>query len=63
MACLIILSVSCVGLALVPNNAYWLLMLLRCLQATGSASTIAIGKRLVTTLVVAGFSVHIQELE
>ncbi|KJA20565.1 hypothetical protein HYPSUDRAFT_188667 [Hypholoma sublateritium FD-334 SS-4] len=42
-ACLLILSLSCVGLALVPTSDYWLLMLLRCLQATGSASTIAIG--------------------
>lgn len=42
--CLLILTLSCVGLALVPTSDYWLLMLLRCLQATGSASTIAIGK-------------------
>ncbi|KAF8913095.1 major facilitator superfamily domain-containing protein [Gymnopilus junonius] len=41
-ACLLILSLSCVGLALVPTKDYWLLMVLRCLQATGSASTIAI---------------------
>lgn len=41
--CLILLSASNIGLALVPTSAYWLLMLLRCLQATGSASTIAIG--------------------
>jgi MFS family permease len=41
--CLLILSLSCVGLALVPTSDYWLLMLLRCLQASGSASTIAIG--------------------
>ncbi|TFK77325.1 MFS general substrate transporter [Pluteus cervinus] len=43
MACLFVLAMSCVGLALVPTNAYWLLMLLRCFQAAGSASTIAIG--------------------
>ena len=43
-ACLLILSLSCIGLALVPTSAYWLLMVLRCLQAAGSASTIAIGK-------------------
>ncbi|KAF9532127.1 MFS general substrate transporter [Crepidotus variabilis] len=42
-ACLLVLSLSCVGLALVPTNAYWLLMLLRCVQAAGSASTIAVG--------------------
>jgi MFS family permease len=45
-ACLGTLSLSCVGLALVPTSAYWLLMLLRCLQATGSASTIALGNLL-----------------
>lgn len=42
--CLLILTLSCIGLALVPTSDYWLLMVLRCLQATGSASTIAIGK-------------------
>ncbi|KAF8633014.1 hypothetical protein AX15_001609 [Amanita polypyramis BW_CC] len=42
-ACLLVLSLSCVGLALVPTSAYWLLMLLRCVQAAGSASTIALG--------------------
>ncbi|CAK5263777.1 unnamed protein product [Mycena citricolor] len=43
IACLVLLAVSCVGLALVPTNAYWLLMVLRCVQAAGSASTIALG--------------------
>ncbi|TFK56675.1 MFS general substrate transporter [Heliocybe sulcata] len=43
VACLFILSMSCVGLALVPTNAYWLLVLLRAVQAAGSASTIALG--------------------
>ncbi|EMD39625.1 hypothetical protein CERSUDRAFT_63234 [Gelatoporia subvermispora B] len=43
LACMLVLSLSCVGLALVPVNAYWLLMLLRCIQAAGSASTIALG--------------------
>ena len=42
-SCLLVLSLSCIGLALVPTSAYWLLMILRCLQAAGSASTIAIG--------------------
>ena len=32
---------ACIGLA--NTNEYWLLVLLRCVQATGSASTIAIG--------------------
>ncbi|KAF5352266.1 hypothetical protein D9758_011923 [Tetrapyrgos nigripes] len=42
-SCLAILSLSCVGLALCPTDAYWLLMVLRCLQAAGSTSTIALG--------------------
>jgi len=42
-ACLFILTSSCIGLALVPTNAFWLLMFLRCIQASGSASTIALG--------------------
>ncbi|KAF8143315.1 major facilitator superfamily domain-containing protein [Mycena galopus ATCC 62051] len=40
--CLLLLSLSCVGLALTPTSDYWLLLLLRCFQAAGSASTIAI---------------------
>ena len=43
IACLVTLCLSCVGLALVPTSAYWLLMLLRCFQAIGSASTVALG--------------------
>lgn len=43
ISCLLILSLTCVGLALVPASDFWLLMLLRCIQAAGSASTIAIG--------------------
>lgn len=43
IGCLTVLTLSNVGLALVPTNAYWLLMVLRCLQAAGSASTIALG--------------------
>ena len=49
IACLVTLSLSCVGLALVPTSAYWLLMFLRCVQATGSASTVAVGMRFVGT--------------
>ena len=43
IGCMVVLSLSCVGLALVPTDAYWALMLLRCLQALGSASTVALG--------------------
>ncbi|KDR78741.1 hypothetical protein GALMADRAFT_223989 [Galerina marginata CBS 339.88] len=41
--CLLILALSCIGLALVPTSNYGMLIGLRCLQACGSASTIAIG--------------------
>ncbi|KAJ7633496.1 major facilitator superfamily domain-containing protein [Mycena polygramma] len=40
--CLLLLSLSCVGLALTPTSDYWLLLLMRCIQAAGSASTVAI---------------------
>ncbi|KIJ66313.1 hypothetical protein HYDPIDRAFT_109309 [Hydnomerulius pinastri MD-312] len=43
LACLLVLSLACIGLALVPTSDYWLLMLLRCIQAAGSASTVALG--------------------
>jgi MFS family permease len=43
LACLLVLCLVCIGLALVPTSAYWLLMLLRCIQAAGSASTVALG--------------------
>ncbi|KAJ6616625.1 major facilitator superfamily domain-containing protein [Mycena sp. CBHHK59/15] len=41
IGCLLLLSGSCIGLALIRE--YWLLLLLRCFQAAGSASTIALG--------------------
>ncbi|EGO05326.1 hypothetical protein SERLA73DRAFT_157893 [Serpula lacrymans var. lacrymans S7.3] len=43
LVCLFVLCLACVGLALVPTSDYWLLMLLRCLQSAGSASTVALG--------------------
>ena len=45
LGCLLVLALACVGLALVPTSTYWLLLLLRCLQAAGSASTIALGNQ------------------
>ena len=56
--CLLILSLSCVGLALTPTSDYWLLMVLRCLQAAGSASTIAIGSIWLITQVGAWFLLY-----
>ncbi|CAK7227724.1 multidrug transporter [Sporothrix eucalyptigena] len=43
LICLTILIGSCIGLALCPTNAFWLLIVLRLLQAAGCASTIALG--------------------
>ncbi|KAL4881661.1 major facilitator superfamily domain-containing protein [Aspergillus karnatakaensis] len=43
LVCLSILTASCIGLALCPPSAYWLLLLLRAFQAGGCASTIALG--------------------
>ncbi|KAK7006037.1 MFS general substrate transporter [Favolaschia claudopus] len=40
--CLLLLSLSCIGLAFTPTHDYWLLLFLRCFQAAGSASTVAI---------------------
>ncbi|KZO97076.1 MFS general substrate transporter [Calocera viscosa TUFC12733] len=42
LACLFLLAVSCIGLALTPTSDYWLLVMLRCFQAAGSASVIAL---------------------
>ncbi|KIJ27364.1 hypothetical protein M422DRAFT_55075, partial [Sphaerobolus stellatus SS14] len=50
MVCLLLLSVSSIGLALVPTNAYWLLLVLRCFQASGSASTIALGAGVISDI-------------
>ena len=43
LVCLGILVASCVGLAVTPTDAFWLLLLLRAVQAGGCASTIALG--------------------
>lgn len=43
LLCLLILIASSLGLALCPSSAFWLLLLLRALQAGGCASTIALG--------------------
>ncbi|KAF7545639.1 hypothetical protein G7046_g9516 [Stylonectria norvegica] len=47
LLCLLILLGSSVGLALCPTSAFWLLLLLRAIQAGGCASTIALGAGLV----------------
>ncbi|KAK0440244.1 major facilitator superfamily domain-containing protein [Armillaria borealis] len=43
VASLAILTLTCVGLALVPTNAFWLLMVLRFLQSAGCTGTVALG--------------------
>jgi multidrug resistance protein len=43
LICLLILVGSSLGLALCPASAFWLLLLLRALQAGGCASTISLG--------------------
>ncbi|KZL72473.1 MFS general substrate transporter [Colletotrichum tofieldiae] len=43
LVCLTVLIGACVGIAVIPTNAFWLLIVLRCLQAAGCASTIALG--------------------
>ncbi|PCH33996.1 MFS general substrate transporter [Wolfiporia cocos MD-104 SS10] len=50
LGCMLVLGLTCVGLALMPTDAYWLLMLLRCIQAAGSASTIALGAGVVADI-------------
>ncbi|KAK0439795.1 major facilitator superfamily domain-containing protein [Armillaria borealis] len=41
--CFVILILSCIGLALTPTNAFWLLLLLRCIQSAGCTGTLALG--------------------
>lgn len=47
LVCLLILVGSSVGLALCPTSAFWLLLLLRAVQAGGCASMIALGAGLI----------------
>ncbi|KAI5116192.1 hypothetical protein M0805_002287 [Coniferiporia weirii] len=51
IACLVLLQLCCVGLALTPTSDYWLLVLLRCIQAAGSASTIAISAGVIADII------------
>ncbi|KDN49060.1 hypothetical protein RSAG8_02413, partial [Rhizoctonia solani AG-8 WAC10335] len=50
LTCLSLLLLSSIGLALVPTNAYWLLMVLRCFQAAGAASMIALGAGVISDI-------------
>ncbi|KAG8852814.1 hypothetical protein FRB96_008502 [Tulasnella sp. 330] len=42
LACLSLLCITCMAIALVPSDKWWLLLLFRCFQSSGSASTIAL---------------------
>ncbi|EIN07877.1 MFS general substrate transporter [Punctularia strigosozonata HHB-11173 SS5] len=53
LGCMLLLCLSCVGLALVPTNAYWLLVVLRLVQAGGSASTVALAAGVVSDIATA----------
>ncbi|KAG1831189.1 major facilitator superfamily domain-containing protein [Suillus subalutaceus] len=50
LGCLFVLSLACIGLAFVPTSYSWLLMVLRCLQAVGSASTLTIGAGIIADI-------------
>ncbi|CAE6487842.1 unnamed protein product [Rhizoctonia solani] len=50
LTCLLLFLLSSIGLALVPTNAYWLLMVLRCFQAAGAASMIALGAGVISDI-------------
>ncbi|EIM87229.1 MFS general substrate transporter [Stereum hirsutum FP-91666 SS1] len=52
LACMAVSTVSSVGLALVPTSDYWLLLVLRCIQATGSAANTALGAGVVADIAV-----------
>lgn len=42
IACLALFTVAQIGLALTPTSAFWLLLVLRCVSASGSAPIIAL---------------------
>lgn len=41
-------------MAVMPQNAYWLLVVLRCVQSAGSASTVSIGFGTITDIATPG---------
>ncbi|EJD44901.1 MFS general substrate transporter [Auricularia subglabra TFB-10046 SS5] len=50
ISCITILCGSCIGMAVMPQDAYWLLVFLRCIQSAGSASTISISFGVITDI-------------
>ncbi|KAL4937757.1 major facilitator superfamily domain-containing protein [Aspergillus oleicola] len=53
LVCLSILTASCIGLALCLTSAYWVLLLLRAVQAGGCASTITLGAGVIRNIAAA----------
>ncbi|KAL1896238.1 multidrug transporter [Ceratocystis pirilliformis] len=51
LSCLSVLVGACIGLALCPTNVFWLLFLLRCMQADGCASTVALSAGVIGDIV------------
>jgi multidrug resistance protein len=43
MLCLAMYCLACVAIALTPHDAYWMLLLFRCLQATGGSPALGTG--------------------
>ncbi|KAG8927414.1 hypothetical protein FRC00_002113 [Tulasnella sp. 408] len=50
IVCLGLLTLSSIACALVPTNKWWLLLIFRCFQASGGASTVALGAGVVADL-------------
>ncbi|ODO04663.1 hypothetical protein I350_05272 [Cryptococcus amylolentus CBS 6273] len=48
--CLLVYLLGCVGSALCPTNAYWLLMLMRIVQSSGGSPVIAIGAGIIADI-------------
>lgn len=50
IAALTLFLCACIGLALIPTSAYWLLIVLRCVSSSGSAVVIALGSGTVSDI-------------
>ncbi|WVQ78721.1 hypothetical protein IAT38_000808 [Cryptococcus sp. DSM 104549] len=50
IVCLVVYIGSCIGSALCPTNAYWLLMIMRFVQASGGSPLISIGTGIVADI-------------
>ncbi|KAG9009630.1 hypothetical protein FRB90_008258 [Tulasnella sp. 427] len=50
LACLSLLTISSLACALVPTSKWWLLLIFRCFQSSGGASTVALGAGVVADI-------------